>query len=962
MSDYNKYSDGSRWRKWDLHLHTPNTTLNNQFIGSDRNLVWAEYYEALSSDSNICTIGVTDYFGMNGLREVLAEKEGGGLSNIELILFNCELRILPVTSTETPINLHLLFSPDIISELERKFFSQLEYEYQVEKYLCTREELIKLGRKYRNDQTLIEDRAYKDGVEQYKVNIGDLKKIFIGDQRLRKNTLIGVSNSNNDGASGIQHSSLATTREDIYRFADFIFSSNPNDVKYFLGEGVDSKEEIIRKYGSLKPCIHGCDAHSNDKVYKPDLDRFTWIKADPTFEGLRQILFEPKLRARIQPHQPEEKNKYLTIDKVRYLDSASRKVFSPEHISMSSYLNSIIGGKSSGKSLLLLNIARAIDPEEVKEKAEDLMKKYDSKDRNYDFEIVWSDGYTSKKSDTTVDKRKITYIPQLYISKLVDEENELIGFNKLILDALKEMDKPIQIDGAEKSVSSIYDESILKINSTNSEIAKLVNDLFNEIEIEDKVKEEIKEIGDITTIKAEVSNKKEIIKALTKKSELTDEQTDSFTSLTKQEEDYKKQTDVFNTQITALGRFDVLIDQSIKDLKLKMEKTQSDIKEEYQLDQQTSTDFARWVLEFDNKTSEYLAETKTKIQGRTKEYQTKLEEVNIKISTLKGELKPILDKISNQQQLKELTEDIEKQNILVKNLEDLEKQYQKSRKKYDEVKNEIIEKYSNEFSTYKRLIEILKQDEIRKIDSIEIQTTLKINLKRFRNNFSILFDNRIYFQKDSKLFDGSNNLVFNETTYVSLIKELIEKLLSNNADNFVLKEAYTLKDALLKLLENYFEIEFDVLYKGDNLMQMSPGKIGLILVHLYLQFSNAKYPILIDQPEENLDNRTVYEELVNFIREKKIQRQIIIVTHNPNLVVSTDSEQIIVCNQGGQQANKDNKEYTFEYVSGSLEFTQEKDEAKQGILYKMGIREHVCDILEGGKEAFEKREQKYGFA
>jgi hypothetical protein len=59
--------------------------------------------------------------------------------------------------------------------------------------------------------------------------------------------------------------------------------------------------------------------------------------------------------------------------------------------------------------------------------------------------------------------------------------------------------------------------------------------------------------------------------------------------------------------------------------------------------------------------------------------------------------------------------------------------------------------------------------------------------------------------------------------------------------------------------------------------------------------------------------------------------------------------------------NKDNKEYLFEYVSGSLEFTQEKNEAIQGILYKMGIREHVCDILEGGKEAFEKREQKYGF-
>jgi len=88
-------------------------------------------------------------------------------------------------------------------------------------------------------------------------------------------------------------------------------------------------------------------------------------------------------------------------------------------------------------------------------------------------------------------------------------------------------------------------------------------------------------------------------------------------------------------------------------------------------------------------------------------------------------------------------------------------------------------------------------------------------------------------------------------------------------------------------------------------------------------------------------------------------RQIILVTHNANLVVSTDSENIIVANQSGQQVGKDKRESVFEYVSGALEFSFVKPD-ENGILYQYGIREHVCDILEGGEDAFLKREQKYG--
>jgi len=81
------------------------------------------------------------------------------------------------------------------------------------------------------------------------------------------------------------------------------------------------------------------------------------------------------------------------------------------------------------------------------------------------------------------------------------------------------------------------------------------------------------------------------------------------------------------------------------------------------------------------------------------------------------------------------------------------------------------------------------------------------------------------------------------------------------------------------------------------------------------------------------------------------------VSHNANLVVNTDAENVIVANQSGED-NKDNRKYKFEYVNGALEDSF-INESEKGVLYKQGIREHVCEILEGGVDAFKKREEKY---
>ena len=121
---------------------------------------------------------------------------------------------------------------------------------------------------------------------------------------------------------------------------------------------------------------------------------------------------------------------------------------------------------------------------------------------------------------------------------------------------------------------------------------------------------------------------------------------------------------------------------------------------------------------------------------------------------------------------------------------------------------------------------------------------------------------------------------------------------------------------------------------------MSEGKKAFVVLKLLLDFSKKECPILLDQPEDSLDNRAIYKELVEYIKAKKKTRQIIIVTHNPNLVVGADSENVIVANQDGSNSkNKDG--IKFQYINGSLENSKKRYINIETVLDSQGIREHI---------------------
>jgi predicted ATPase len=139
---------------------------------------------------------------------------------------------------------------------------------------------------------------------------------------------------------------------------------------------------------------------------------------------------------------------------------------------------------------------------------------------------------------------------------------------------------------------------------------------------------------------------------------------------------------------------------------------------------------------------------------------------------------------------------------------------------------------------------------------------------------------------------------------------------------------------------DYLEAKYDLKIDGKDLKELSAGERGGLLLIFYLMLDRRDVPLVIDQPEDNLDNKSVYEILVTFLKKAKRRRQIIMVTHNPNLAVVADAEQIIHVS-----IDKKNKLNDFDFKSGAIE--------------NPVINKAVVDILEGTLPAFDNRRLKY---
>jgi hypothetical protein len=961
------YPRGSEWRKWDLHVHTPASVLRNEF-GSD----WDTYVVSLfkkAIENGISAIGVTDYYLPEGYKILRTEyldnpsklsslfdsEELEAIKKIK-VFPNIEFRITKLVlgkekdlSWNRKVNYHVILADDIsVDKIESDFISQIQVCFNastgatVEKRPLTKSNLEELGRRLIEDHPPFSNSGSElfVGMLNASVDEDNLVSILNGNSNFKDKYLLGLP-CDEDLSDVSWNSQGHNIRKNLIKQAHFIFSSNSNTKKFLLG-GKD-KAAFKSEFGSIKPCLWGSDAHTQEELFKPAKNRNTWIKADLTFEGLKSVIYDPSSRVEIQELNPQQKNSYQTINKVRFIDSNTDKLFSDQWQLLNPDLNTIIGGKSSGKSLLLYHIAKSINSDEVGRKVR-LSKSSSYNDLNgVNFEVEWSNGEISSLVNPE-DSKPITYIPQLYINHLAEEDgkNQL---NTLVKDILNQND----------GFKGFGETQEKKIVTANKELVSKIDSLFELRSKYTALTKDSETFGTRPAVEGEIDKLKEYIAELREKSGFTESEETAYKKLSARKTSLENRLNAFkkiaecNVQVTSSSElhsstlFSNFRDSIVSDVDIPNDST-----------------YLNSLLDsLNGELQKVISTFKGDVLNKSKLIPPRIDAINEEIDKIDEALKPLLKKVTDKESLDLADKNLKVEEGKLRNIDEIDKKKASIKKEGLDCKVDLKEQYDGLVNHYKNyVIEIAKPD-YQFEEDIRISAEVAFDSDKF-NEFVGSFDRRGNMQALLGSLVNSNGDFNYSIEKHSEQVSIIHKNFSSNKEIPSVRKGIPDIDVIKKLYSDCFYINFIVQYKNDDIVRMSPGKRGLVLLNLILHLSNSSHPILIDQPEDNLDNRTIYDQLNEFIRLRKGKRQIIMVTHNANLVVAADSECVIVANQAGQQANIENEEFKFEYCSGSLECSFE-NKAETGTLKSKGIRQHVCEILEGGVPAFKEREMKYGF-
>ncbi len=873
---YNKYPKGSEWRRWDLHFHTPSSyDYKNKSISNQE--IIAELVK-----NQIAVIAITDHHVIDVQR--IQELQSLGKDRITVLP---GIEFLSDSRGSDPIHFIGIFPEN----------SNIQFIWEQIKNKTNISRIEGEGLKI--NEVYCDLFQTSDLIHQ----LGGIVTIHAGS---KTNTIDNITNSLEHGIA---------QKEDIAKIIDIFELGKEEDLIPYMTL-VNSYLE--RKINKVLPLIICSDNHD---VKNYNVKQLLWIKADPTFEGLKQILFEPLDRVHIGEEIPDEKLLYHIIDKVKFQDTN----FSTQEIELSSNLTAIIGGKSTGKSILLRNISKTIDPEEFskRHKTAGLLEPKSIAG----MEVIWKDGQKSSLgSEQNVNKR-IIYIPQSYLNRVVDFDKKRSDIDEIIREIL------LQDESFAIWFNSLHHNERLQSNT----IDLYIKTLFDHIDNFYSSSEEIKKIGDESGIKQQIKKISEEITAIQSKLNLSEQEILI----------YNQKIELINSNKLVIENFnhDILILTNISNNKIEIYNPF-----EFEL-KNPEFNLKLEALSIENQNL-YSSDWKVKVDNLILEYKAAIEVLNGINNKEIESIALLQSKIDGQKNLQEKFKLLAQEKQKDQKLEEIKLKKTSSQTAVLELIDLLSESCANYYSLYLEAKDKINRNSFDEELKFEIETEFVID--DFQKNFvEMFFDGRSIKKEEYK---HVNEFTFsNREEYKNQIKLILREIINTQLPK---RDGFSNKEIVTGLLKNWFAHIFKVEYLGDQLIDMSPGKKSFVLLRLLIDLDNSKCPILIDQPEDDLDNRSIYNQVVKFLRRKKSERQIIIATHNPNLVLGADAEQIIVANQEGKDSK--NKSSKFEYVSGSIEHSF-KDSLVPEILYSQGVQEHICDILEGGEEAFLKRKNKYRF-
>lgn len=1027
MMTKREISRGAIWRQWDLHVHTPASfhwsgeRFQNDLSSAASKKLVDEMIEAMNK-AEPAVFAIMDYWTFDGwfaLKQRLSDADAPKLT--KKVFPGIELRLS--APTEKRLNAHVIFSDEIADQHLKDFLANLKIE-RLDRSV-SKDALVDLARATAAD--MLAKKGHKKEIVESDYADALLAGYKLAEVKTEsyKNAIASVPNEfaigfmpydTSDGLTEVKWEQHYSYFLGLFESSPIFESRNLDLRTAFLCEKTSTNHAWIDNFKhGLKDIprlvVAGSDAHcfvgvagNDDKRGYGDFPsgKRTWIKADPTFHGLKQAILEPAKRSFIGDTPPKvqevESNKTFYIESIEISKTVDKAgVGQWLHgcdIPLNPDLVAVIGNKGSGKSALADVIATLGNSKQSKHfsflKKDRFWGKTGEPARHFTGTLTWRDESTESRplneSPSEEKAELVRYIPQGYFEELCNEHvsGKSNAFEKelrsvIFSHASEEMrlgalDFDQLTEQQEQSLRNRLGEYRKELASTNADIVRIEEQL-QPIELKkltDLLLLKGKQIEEHDKLKpAEVAAPTEAMSPAQKQA------AEGLAAATQQAEAAKKRSQEIAGETTELAKRQKAIGNIREQLRLlqrsfdQAEKAVSDdvkllgfawtdlaaIEIKTAVLDQKSTDLATKQSEIKNET-EKLAEALNAVtatqQGLTAKlnapqqqyeaYQRQLAEWNAKRDELIGSITEPETKVGLETRIEQIKE-------LPQQLKDLEaKRLQLSEEIFDTLDAQRRAR-AELFKPVQDLIQ--KNVLIREDYRLQFQATLAASADAIADQlFALIKQTSGDFRGQDealatirRLFDGHD--LNTKDGALGFIASLQAKVLASakasgsDAGIFSLlkkgQPATAVYDLIFGL--NFLEPRYSLLFQDTQIEQLSPGQRGALLLIFYLLVDKGKTPIILDQPEENLDNETVFRLLVPVLSEAKKQRQIIMVTHNPNLAVVCDAEQII-------HARFDRAlDSTISYESGAIENT--------------GLNEVVVTILEGTKPAFENRYGKY---
>lgn len=913
---------GLRWYKCDFHLHTMNSKCYKNKEDSIKD--WVDEVKK----KNIQCIAVTDhndYRGIGDVQQICKEEE--------IIVFPA----VELSCDTSKVHMLILFDVDCSEDDVRDFITQVG---------ITKDKLGDSANTGKGTIFEVCEKAQQEGALVIAAHIDEFN---------------GINEFSHDNISNILDrkfiNAVQIVNESIW--SKFEQSNNFNDALVLLEEkyGRSISEDIAKKwYKTYKmakekeiPLLTFSDNPSSKTESTHGLwgigRNYTWIKMNqaPDLESVRQALLSFDMRVKNDNEYPTKPDiepdlwvKSINISKTVLNDQEDICIdFNPQ-------LNTIIGGRGSGKSSIIRVIAgglQSFDADDIaviKKEQEDFYKLEDKekrgvmkKDSNIELYVERKgDLYKIQISDIKNMNSQDRKLFRLSNDKETWDEIDDINYFDFFKCDIYTQKQIYEIARDTNSILNIIDDDIDDLNEKIMERDSLMDELISKwleiwnyektIEAEGRIKTELNDINEQIN-KFEQSGISEALRIKQK-----------YDSESKIIGDY------FELRKKNINKFDEMI-KDIMDDDMKepeIEDTiinniiKTDLTKFYERKNEISNIISKMIKDLDD----------TKEIIKISEWQKQRHKAENEYNNVCGQLKQQGIELEKLDELlrskKNKTTELDNINLIKKTIVKAENEQRVLYKKYEE----IIDEISN-----------LRADFINEIIGKNSNVKFRIQHKRNKNSFIEMMKS-VLNKDNATIHDDINKMseLFFQNNGIEKFRDEMHDIRcgrnTKSYSKFTRNSIVEMQpESFARMISYIAEDDLKVSYKPEKskkyipLSNASAGQKTTAILTFLLAYGDA--PLLLDQPEDDLDNKLVYDLIVTRLKEAKSKRQIIVVTHNANIPVNGDAEHIISMDS---ETDKINVKYN-------------------GTMDDKLIREEICDVMEGTQYAFEMRAKKYHF-